>query len=181
MDLFPVEVRANIALILAILAAALGAANAWRDRAILVATCKHVKSISGGPGSIYVHIVNVGRRTTRVRMLAGSDNQGVWSGEYLDDDVSGLELTEHKMYETYLRRDDLYKFLPDGEIIVSADLWFEDTLKRRHKVKGARASIAALLAEPEIKPTVVFSKMPMRFVDRQSAKLNANLTGRVDL
>jgi hypothetical protein len=73
----------------------------------------------------------------------GGDDGKEWSGSFFGNDKQGLRLAEHEMHEFTLHRDDLYVPTPYADIIY-ADLWVEDTLGRRHRIKDAKANVAKL-------------------------------------
>ena len=79
-----------------------------------------------------------------MRMWGGSDGKE-WSGNYFDNQKEGLRLAEHEMHDFNIERDGLSNPTPDADIIY-ADLWVEDTLGRRHKIKDAKANVAKLWA-----------------------------------
>lgn len=80
-----------------------------------------------------VSIVNKGRRPAVLHM---------WGG------TAGLRLIEQARHELRLTSRDLAEETPDGEIVFT-DLWFEDTLGRRHIVSNAKKHISLLLQPGE--------------------------------
>jgi len=56
-----------------------------------------------------------------------------------------MRLGEHERHEFKLEKHDLLVATPDYDVLIE-DLWFEDTLGRRHIVAGAKANLAKLLA-----------------------------------
>ena len=117
--------------------------NYFRDRAWLKATCKFVQPPDENP-YVYVRIVNKGRRPIILRMWGGSDGTE-WSGSFFGNEKEGLRLAEHEMHEFTIDREGLYNPTPEADIVYS-DLWLEDTLGRRHKIKGAKGNVARLRA-----------------------------------
>lgn len=115
--------------------------NYVRDRAWLQATCKFVQPPESNP-YVYVHIVNKGRRPIILRMWGGTDGKE-WSGSFFGNEKEGLRLAEHEMHDFTIDREGLFNPTPYTDIVY-ADLWVEDTLGRRHKIKGAKASLAKL-------------------------------------
>jgi hypothetical protein len=115
----------------------------FRDRAVLKATSQFIQPPDESP-YVYVRIVNKGRRSIILRMWGGSDGKD-WSGNYFGNAKEGLRLAEHEMHDFIINRDGLYNPTPDADIIY-ADLWVEDTLGRRHKIKNAKANVARLQA-----------------------------------
>jgi hypothetical protein len=117
--------------------------NYFRDRAVLKATSRFIEPPEDNP-YVYVRIVNKGRRPIILRMWGGTDGKE-WSGRFFDKAKEGLRLAEHEMHDFTIDRDGLYNPTPDADIVYS-DLWVEDTLGRRHKIKGAKANVAKLWA-----------------------------------
>ena len=78
-----------------------------------------------------------------LRMWVGAGSIEIWVGTYVGDERSGLRLGEHTIYGFKLKKQDLPEFAPDGDVSIH-DLWFDDTLGRRHLVQGARENLAQL-------------------------------------
>lgn len=116
-----------------------------RDRSRLVTKSQHFPHRDGTPASMRVSIVNAGRRPVVLRMWGGSGADGNWIGTLLGEMKSGLRLAEHEHHEFTLRKDDLLLLGPEEDVEIS-DIWFEDTLGRRHVVKEAKKNIAKLRA-----------------------------------
>lgn len=141
---FTPDIKANIALAISLLSPLIAFSIGFRDRAVLRITSSYVTAWNDGNPYVHVHIVNQGRRPIILRMWAGVEASGVgWVGTFLGDYKAGLRLGEHEIFEFQLRRDDLYAVTPEDDVIFS-DLWVEDTLGRRHKVKDAKVNIAKL-------------------------------------
>jgi hypothetical protein len=92
-----------------------------------------------------VSVVNAGRRPVILKMWGGHDADGHWIGTRLGKDASGLHLAENEHYEFVLRKDDLLQLGP-AEDVELCDIWFEDTLGQRHRVKEAKKNITKLRA-----------------------------------
>ena len=117
-----------------------------RDRARLVVKSTFYSGYDGEMPSMTVSVVNGGRRPAVLRMWAGTDGTKHWAGTLLNSSEGGLRLAEHERYELRLSKDDLTEVTPDHEIVFT-DLWFEDTLGRRHFVVDAKKHIAMLRRE----------------------------------
>lgn len=86
---------------------------------------------------ITVVIVNEGRRTAILRILGGDLPDGC-SGRYLKGE-GGLKLGENERFEKHMGYADLTQNNPDEGSF--ANLWFEDSLGKRHPVKDSEAAI----------------------------------------
>jgi len=76
-------------------------------------------------------------------MWVGAESKENWVGRYLGEGGIGLRLAEHEKHEFKLEKDDLFEVTPDGDVLIG-DLWFEDTLGRRHLVKNAKRNLQQL-------------------------------------
>ncbi|MHB8519975.1 MAG: hypothetical protein ACYDH9_04385 [Limisphaerales bacterium] len=89
------------------------------------------------PPSMRVEAVNVGRRAVILTLFGGYYEDGRWRGTYIGDSNTGVRLGENERFTEDM--DDRHHMLFDCEAEVAVtDLWFEDTLGRRYRVKGAR-------------------------------------------
>jgi hypothetical protein len=88
---------------------------------------------------ISVSAVNAGRRPLVLRMLVGTDDAGEWVGTYMGDKEHGKRLGEHERFELTLTCSDLGFF--HEEIVEFTELWFEDSIGRRHRIKDSRRNI----------------------------------------
>ena len=139
------DIIAAIALLISILSLAISTAFSARDRANLKAKCVYLPHWEENPAHISVSIVNAGRRPLIVRMWAGAETKEKWVGTYIGESKVGLRLGEHEHYEMKLEKSDLFCHTPD-EVVEIRDLWFEDSLGRKHKVKDAAKNLAKLWA-----------------------------------
>jgi hypothetical protein len=108
-----------------------------RDRAKVEAKSKYYPGFEDGVPMIEMSVVNAGRRPVVLRMWGGTDSSGDWAGTMINSNEGGKRLAEHERYEVKLTRGDLIAFTPDDDVVF-VDLWFEDTLGRRHRVLNAR-------------------------------------------
>lgn len=90
--------------------------------------------------TITVTAVNSGRRPTVLRSLVGVDDQKRWVGLNLGEDYQGVRLDEKERFEKCLRNSDL-GFFCDDEQIEFTELYFEDSVGRRHRVVDSRKHI----------------------------------------
>jgi len=139
------EFIAALALVVSALSFGVSVFSSWRDRARLVTSSRFIAWWDDNDAHVNVFVVNTGRRPLILRMWVGAESKDNWVGTYLGTEKSGLRLGEHERHEFKLKKQDLLEFTPDGDVSIQ-DLWFEDTLGRRHLVKGARENLAKLRA-----------------------------------
>ena len=84
--------------------------------------------------------MNHGRRPVILSMLGSKLSDGTWYGTYLKD--RAVRLGENEAFSKTIEYDDYVDVLIEGDI--PTDLWFEDTLGRRYKVKGAKEHLKKL-------------------------------------
>lgn len=137
------EVMSIVALVVSILSFGFSVYFNSRDRARLVAQSRFIPGSDDGFAQVSITIVNAGQRPVILHMWAGEDEKGIWIGQILGEKGAGLRLAEHERHDLDLKKEDLYQQTPDGEILIT-DIWFEDTLGRRHKVKNAKTNISKL-------------------------------------
>lgn len=89
--------------------------------------------------SITISAVNVGRRPLILRMWVGTDKAGKWVGTHLGDSTDGKRLGENERVQVRLTNVDLG--WTHDEVIEFSELWFEDTVGRRYRVKQSRKHI----------------------------------------
>jgi hypothetical protein len=114
-----------------------------RDRAKIEARSQYYPGIEDGVPMIELSVVNAGRRPVVLRMWGGMDASGDWVGTMINSAEGGKRLAEHDRYEVKLMRDDLVALTPDSDVVF-VDLWFEDTLGRRHRVRNAKEHVRKL-------------------------------------
>lgn len=114
-----------------------------RDRPRLKVTSRYFPGVFYGDEYVLITALNVGRRPVFLKSFGGEDNAGLWIARHLHTDCSGLRLGENERYEIRLKRDDLIECGPDDDIEFY-DIWIEDSLGKRHRVKNAKTNIAKL-------------------------------------
>lgn len=92
---------------------------------------------------LVIRILNRGRRVAVLTMFGGDLADRSWQGENLGEKDRGLHLTEHQFYERKFYPEDIGAISPDSESEF-VELWFEDSLGKRHKVKNSRKGIQQL-------------------------------------
>jgi hypothetical protein len=110
-----------------------------RERAKLMALSQLLEGDEVEEPSIRITAINAGRRPLILRMWGGTDESGNWVGRFLDQEQQGLRLAEHERTDVMLRNSDL-GFSHD-EVIEFTELWFEDSLGRRYRIKDSRKNI----------------------------------------
>lgn len=94
---------------------------------------------------IRIRVVNHGRRVAVLRMVGGTVERGKWSATYLKNNKQdGLTLSENQFYEKEFYRHDLYHTAPDSEIVPFQELWVEDSIGKRHEIRGSKSNIKKL-------------------------------------
>lgn len=139
------EIISVLALVVSIASFCSSVLLGLRDRGRLVTASKFLPHWEGNPAHVLVSVVNAGRRPVILRMWAGAASKKDWVGTCLGEQGSGMRLGEHERHEFKLEKHDLLVATPDYDVLIE-DLWFEDTLGRRHIVAGAKANLAKLLA-----------------------------------
>ena len=137
------EIISAIALFVSILSLLASVLFNLRDRAHVIATCRFMPWWEENSAHVSVTVVNAGRRPIILRMWAGAESKEKWVGTSLGERGTGLRLAEHETYEFSIQKHELIAVTPDEDVSIQ-DLWFEDTLGRRHPVKDAKANLARL-------------------------------------
>lgn len=148
------DVAPWLAMILSVAALALSILNYRRDRANLKATSTFSLDWEGIHACLLIKVVNAGRRSIILSTWSGAETKRgrfwlrevvTWSGTYFDA-KAGLTLSEGQTHSFKLEADELVDQLPNDEVVVIDDVWIDDTLGRRHKIKDVRTNIAKLWA-----------------------------------
>lgn len=85
--------------------------------------------------SMRVDIVNMGRRPVVLTMMGGDFRDG-WSGTYMGEREKGIRLEENGKFTEDINGQ--HHVIWNREMDTASDLWFEDTLGRRYRVKHAK-------------------------------------------
>lgn len=133
------------ALIVSLISLAFSAHFGLRDRFKLVTECKFFADDEHGPAQIQLSVVNAGRRIAVLKYFGGDYSDGGGAGLMIGEDTSGLQLNEQEIYERRFNWDSLHEILDGGVVKTFKNFWVEDTLGRRHVIKGSRKSIKKLL------------------------------------
>ncbi len=106
------------------------------DRSRPKASSRYYLPWEDRPAYITVSAVNHGRRPIILTWLGGYYKDGNWEATQLGNDRMGLRLGENERFEETIRSDHHILYNQTESRIT--DLWFEDTLGRRYKVKNAK-------------------------------------------
>ena len=143
------DVIASLALFVSVLSAGVTFYFHFRDRPNLILKSKFTSGYDPGAEHIVISIVNAGRRPAFLGMWAGDDDAGLWVGTYLGEGRNGLRLGENEHCEFSLPKYELWASTPDSEVTFM-DIWVEDSLGKRYRVKDAKENIARLKNGKEI-------------------------------
>jgi hypothetical protein len=139
------EILSTIALVVSAGSLTLSGLSAFRDRPRLKITSKYVDASEYDENdSIWVVVVNRGRRPVILRLVGGTARDGQYGGEFLEYDKGGLRLGEHERYEKSIKADDAISFNPEGPDLLFERMWIEDSLGNRHEIPKSREFIAKL-------------------------------------
>lgn len=140
------EIISTIALIVSMCSVSFSLYFGLRDRGKLKATSKFYAASEYGPAKIVVNLVNTGRRPINLRLMGGSDENGLWSAEYFNSKKEDFFLKEHGQHEVIMTKEDLGDFNRE-EVVVFDYLWVEDSLGKRHTVKESKNNIKKIWAK----------------------------------
>ena len=90
--------------------------------------------------NLKIEAVNYWRRPVILTFLHTKYSNNAWGTSYIDKENGYLK--ENEKYEIDFKPGDSNTFSPDGEQAV--ELWFEDTLGRRYKVKNFKKNLKEL-------------------------------------
>lgn len=150
MNLTLSEYISFIALALSILSFITSFYFGFRDRMSVRAECEFFPSNPEyDRAHLRIRVVNRGRRIAILPMFGGDLASGGWQGEGLGEKDKGLHLAEHERFERKFYREDVVAVAPDSESEY-VELWFEDSIGKRHKVKKSREGIEQLIKAEKI-------------------------------
>lgn len=116
----------------------------FRDRMCVRATCKFYPAHPDyDKAHLRIRVVNRGRRIAILTLFGGDLDDGSWSGEGFGESGKGARLAEQECYEIRFYKSDILAELPDRESNY-IELWFEDSLGRRHRVRNSKKNIRLL-------------------------------------
>ena len=139
------DVFAIIALLLSITSLGFSAYFGLRDRGRIRAESTYYPASEYTYARMSITLVNEGRRPVVLRMLVGTNEQGKWTGEYLGKKKRGLRLGEHERLDITFEREDAIGMTAEDDIVFT-DLWVEDSLGRRYRVRNASEHLQKLMA-----------------------------------
>lgn len=133
-----------LALVISVTSLGLSAHVAFRDRGRLRTKSTFYAAHEDRSPSMCVEAVNAGRRPVILTVFGGYYENGQSRGTYIGDYKTGVQLGENEKFSENI--DALHHMLFDQETGAAVtDLWFQDTLGRRHRVKGAKKHLQRLL------------------------------------
>lgn len=139
------EILSTVAIVLSLGSFAISARGAFLDRPRL----KIKSTFYDGSGfnenpSIYVEVVNAGRRPVILRTIGGYDKHGSFGGTLIDHEKGGRRLGEHERYEYTVYQHDAVFIDVDGPDDPYERLAIEDSLGNRYVVPNSREHIPLL-------------------------------------
>src|SRR6266498_471031 len=135
----PPEIISIIALSVSVASFTVSICVAVRDRARIrakstfVGSCHNVTENRREPASIFVELVNKGRRPIIVKGFIRESRKRSMNWSRVGPRETGLDLGENGKYTTTIQASDC----DAGNGIFFTDMWFEDSLGNRYPVKGA--------------------------------------------
>jgi hypothetical protein len=131
-------VIAIIALIVSFTSLGVSAFVALRDRGRLCVKSKFF-SYEDGTASIQVEAVNKGRRPIILKRLTFEYEDGSQRNECVGDYEKGMRLGEHEAFSEQI--DRMHRMLLSEDSAALTDLWFVDSIGRKHRVKGTKKNL----------------------------------------
>lgn len=115
-----------------------------RDRGKLKASSTlYYSGLNSGVQHLEIKAVNHGRWPIILTMLGSDFPDGSWKGTHLEK--GGVGLGENEAFKEHIRAGDNYSISDEGEEAI--DLWFEDTLGRRYRVKNAKGNLEKIWSQ----------------------------------
>ena len=138
MNIEPISISIA-ALIVSVVSAGASIFFGVRERARIKTSSVLYRGDEDHEPTIVISAVNVGRRPLIIRMWVGTNPAGEYAGTYVDGPNDGKRLGELERLEIRIRNTDLGLYV--DELIEFSELWFEDTVGRRYRVKNSRKNI----------------------------------------
>ena len=133
-----------IALVVALLSFATAFYFGFRDRVNVKAFSTFYKGHEEyGAAHMEVRLVNHGRRVAVITMFGGDLENGGWEGTNLGEKGLGIRLAEHEFHTERLGKEEIFARGPECEDKY-VNLWFEDSLGKRHPVKDSKKHLGLL-------------------------------------
>ena len=126
-----------IALVVALLSFVASFYFGFRDRVNVKAFSTYYE------GYCSIKIVNHGRRAAIITMFGGDLENGYWQATHLGEKGLGIRLAEHEFHTENFSERDILAIGPDHESEF-INLWFEDSLGKRHLVKDSEEHLQRL-------------------------------------
>ena len=113
------------------------------DRVRLKATCKIYNHDSP---FLEIKIHNCGRRVATLTKFGGTLSDGHWVAHYLGEKNQYIRIEENHFHREELTYSDFQHFDEQkNDVFYYKNLWFEDSLGKRHKVKKSKHIIKQFL------------------------------------
>lgn len=143
----PAEIISIIALCVSVASFTVSVCVAVRDRARVRAKCTFIgpcHNVTEGrrePASIFVELINKGRRAVIVKGFVRESGNRSMTWARVGPRETGLDLGENGRYTTKIQATDC----DAGNGVFFTDMWFEDSLGNRYPVKGAKRNLKRLV------------------------------------
>jgi len=136
------------AIVISVCSFTLSAYIALRDRSRLKTESQaYLHEQTGEYYSLYLKVVNAGRRPIVLAMLEGTYDNNHKCGTFIDYENKGLKLEEGEFYEHHFGRyDGIMVCDPQGygDFFNLVDLAVVDSANRKHRIKNAKENIQLL-------------------------------------
>lgn len=129
---------ASIALFVSFTSLGVSAFVALRDRGRLCAKSK-LFEYEDGTASIQIEAVNKGRRPVILKLLTFEYEDGSQRNKCTGDYEKGMRLVEREPFLEQI--DRMHRMLLNEDAAALTDLWFVDSIGRKHRVKGAKKNL----------------------------------------
>jgi hypothetical protein len=146
------DVVSIVALIVSLASASFSAWFGLRDRARIKTDSTYFPASedSAGPPGILIRIANHGRRPVYLKNLyynyGGREGSAIVEGFWESEGLVDGRLAEGRDYEHFINSDDDTRLRSENGL-PARDIFFEDSLARRHYVKHAREHLRRLFRD----------------------------------
>jgi len=131
-----------VAIVIALLSFAASFYFGYRDR-VKVKAFSEIYQSDDGSAYMEIRIVNHGRRVAVITMFGGNLENGGWQATHIGEKGLGIRLAEREFHKKFLSKGEVVSVSPEGESEY-VNLWFEDSLGKRHPVKNAEKHLRLL-------------------------------------
>lgn len=106
----------------------------FQDRAYINVDSIFINRGSATGSFLIVNIKNSGRRPLIIRSWGLREKSNYWQSFSLGETNKGIEIGEKGFYEFRIEFSDVAQHIIESELV---NLWVEDSLNRRYKIKNA--------------------------------------------